>query len=222
MQPETITIPETTALRQEALVLVREAEGITITTDQEYQRAGSYLVRVATIRKNIVAAFKEAKEKAFAAHRAITKLEADLLAQPAKAEQIVKGAIARYQQEQEKRRREEQVRLQAQLQREMEDQRLAEAEALAQTGHHAEAEALIEAPVLAPIVEIERPAAAGVSTRKAFKFRVIDVTKIKPDFLIPDETKIRKTVNALGPDAVSVVGPGIEVYEDRIVAVRAQ
>lgn len=221
MQPE-IKPPETTALRQEALVLVKEAEGITIATDQEYQRAGSYLVRIATVRKNIVAAFKDAKEKAFAAHRAITKLEADLLAQPAKAEQIVKAAIGRYQQEQEKKRREEQPRLQAQLQREQEDRRLAEAEALAQTGHQVEAEALLDAPILAPVVEIERPTAAGVSTRKAFKFRVLDVTKINPDFLIPDETKIRKTVNALGADAVKVVGAGIEVYEDRIVAVRAQ
>ncbi len=220
MQPE-INLPETAALQREALVLVREAEGITIASDQEYQWAGAYLVRVATIQKNIVAAFKDAKEKAFTAHRAITKLEADLLAQPVKAGQIVKAALGRYQQEQERVRREQQARLQEKLVRQQEDQRIAEAEALSSAGHQVEAEALLDAPVLAPVVEMERPAAAGVSTRKAFRFRVIDVAKINPEFLIPDETKIRKTVNALGADAVKVVGAGIEVYEDRIVAVRA-
>ena len=59
----------------------------------------------------------------------------------------------------------------------------------------------------------------GISTRKVFKFKITDIKKIKPDFLMPDEKKIGAMVRATGKAAEGLIG-GIAVYEDIITASR--
>lgn len=217
-QPET-PIPGTDTLKQEAVSVVARASGVTITSHEEYERTGAELVRVACLRKQIVDWFKDMKERAFQAHRAICKRETELLQYAVEAERIIKGAIGIYLAAEEKRRREEQARISAELKRQEEDRLMAEAETLAASGNTAEAEALLGTPVCAPVVELAAPHAAGVSTRRRWGYRVIDEKAIKREFLTPDEKKIRQTVTALGPDAAKLVG-GIEVLEERTVAVR--
>ena len=217
---EVLPPPEAPGLKQEALTLIEKAKGVVISDQPEYEVACAALVRVAGLKKNIERAFAEPKKLAFNAHRAISKLENDLLAYPAEAERLYKGAIARYQSEQMRIRREEQARIEADLRKREEDRRLTEAISLSESGQQAAAEHLLEQPILAPVVEIAAPSAPGVSTRRGFEFRIVDPAAIKREYLMPDETKIRKMVNALGPDAAALVG-GIEVLERNIVAVRA-
>lgn len=219
-QPEVVPPPEAAELKGQALTLIDRARQITITNQPEYEVACAELVRVANVKRGIVTAFAEPKAKAFAAHRAISKLENDLLAFPTEAERLYKGAIARYQSEQARIRREEQARIEQELRAKAEEDRLAEALALEAGGQPELAERALERPVFAPVIEIAAPSAPGVTTRKHFSFRIVDPSKINRDFLVPDETKIRKTVNALGLDAIGLIG-GIEVVEDSIVAVRA-
>jgi hypothetical protein len=206
-------------LRGEANSLLERNRSVVIHDDADYDVVCRELVRVASLRKSITAAFADAKRRAYEAHKAIAKLEADLLAIPGQVESLIKRAIGTYQAEAERKRREEQARLSEIAKRDEEDRRIADAEQLSAAGHHAEADALLSEPILAPVVHIDAPKADGVSMRRKWTFRIVDLAAIKADFLIPDEKKIRQLVTALGPDAVKVVG-GIVVEEEQIVAVR--
>ena len=73
-----------------------------------------------------------------------------------------------------------------------------------------------------PVVTSPTPAAPkaeGVSVRMIKKFRILNAAAIHRNFLVPDEKKIRKVVDSMGPDAETLVG-GIEVYETPSVAAR--
>lgn len=84
-----------------------------------------------------------------------------------------------------------------------------------------EAEAKRQQAASMPAAVVEAPAASnvtGISSRKVWKFRVKDIHAIPEKYLKVDEVKIGKVVRALG-DECDI--PGIEVYEEAAVAVRA-
>ena len=220
MTPEVAAPSEALELKKEALALIENARRITIKDDADYQLACAGLVRIAGGKKKLQLLFAKPKKDAFQTHRGICELEEAFLAYYVEGERIYKGEISRYHSEQARIRREEQTRIEAELRRKEEDRRIAEAEALAAGGQQEAAEELLDEPVYAPIVELAVPSAPGVSGRKHFSYRVVDISKMNRDFMVENETKIRKTVNALGLDAMQLVG-GIEVVEDQIVSVRA-
>lgn len=65
------------------------------------------------------------------------------------------------------------------------------------------------ASVVAPIVQRAPPKVAGLSFREVPDFEVTDKSKLPPEYLIPDEVRIRKVVNALKMDANI---PGVRVW----------
>jgi hypothetical protein len=218
--PVEVLPPETAELKQESLALVTAAKAVRIADHDGYSIAGRELVRVASLRKSIVFAFKDAKAAAFDAHRKITKLESDLLTYPMEAERILKAEMGRFDREEESRRREAEARERERLRRVEEERVLAEAQAHEDAGDHEAAEEVVSQEVVAPVVEFARPEAEGVQIRKTWAFEIVDATAINRAFLIPDEKKIRALVKALGPDAAKQVG-GIAVRDERIVAVSA-
>lgn len=74
---------------------------------------------------------------------------------------------------------------------------------------------------VAPVIAVQQPKVAGIATKQTAQFRIIDPTKINMAFMVPDEMKIRKQVNALKLDAKPIIGEGIEIWmEDSIAASR--
>ncbi len=63
------------------------------------------------------------------------------------------------------------------------------------------------------------PKEKGKSIRKVYRYRIISEALIKPEFMMPDDAKIRAVVSKLGPDAAPIVG-GIEIIQEEIEAVR--
>lgn len=96
--------------------------------------------------------------------------------------------------------------------------RIKEEARIAAAEQEAEAKRAAAAMMPAAVVVQDAPKAAGVSTRKTWKFRVDDVTKLPAQYLIADEKKIGKVVRALGGDTDI---PGITVWSEDVVAVRA-
>jgi len=78
-----------------------------------------------------------------------------------------------------------------------------------------EMEKQAEDDLFIPEVKPEIPK-TEVKVRKVWKFRVKDKTKIKMDFLIPDEKTIGELVRKLKDKAVNIVGEGIEVYYEEV------
>lgn len=202
--------------------IVEQARAVIVTSNEGYELAGRFLKEVIRpFKDQILEVCRPVKEAANRAHKEAVAQEQKLLGPVEQAERLVKGQMAQWAAELERRRREEEARLREEARQRAEVERLEQAAAMERAGLREEANALIEQPVEAPpvILADTRPRVEGVAIRSVWKFRVLDKTKLRPEFLIADEKAIGATVRSLKDAAVAVVGPGsIEVYEDKTVA----
>lgn len=76
--------------------------------------------------------------------------------------------------------------------------------------------------VVAEPVKTAAPKVKGLSERKVWKFEITDASKIRPEFLTPDETKIGKQVRALGKDAAPLIGEGVRIWQETEHSARKQ
>jgi hypothetical protein len=74
------------------------------------------------------------------------------------------------------------------------------------------------ATTVAPVVVRDPPKVAGVSTREVWKFEITDSAAIPREYLVVDEARIRKVVQALKGDAKIA---GVRVYPERQIAAGA-
>ncbi|HLF13209.1 MAG TPA: hypothetical protein VJA26_18570 [Gammaproteobacteria bacterium] len=74
------------------------------------------------------------------------------------------------------------------------------------------------AAIVAPVIQREAPKVAGLSMRETPKFEIVDASKLPREYLVADESRIRKVVNALKMDANI---PGVRVWMDKTPASRA-
>lgn len=74
------------------------------------------------------------------------------------------------------------------------------------------------ASVVAPIATQAAPKVSGVSTREVWKFEITDPSKINPEFMVPDEVKMRKLVLAMKGEASALLGAGVRVYSEKQLA----
>jgi hypothetical protein len=135
----------------------------------------------------------------------------------------LKDAILKFDQE-ERRKAEEAARiarLKAEEEARKERERLAKlAEKQMEQNRFEKAEETINrmeevAPVVAPVIMPQIQKQKGESTRKIWKFRVIDEKLIPREYLTRDDKKIQGVVNSLKSDANI---PGIEVYFEESLA----
>lgn len=154
-----------------------------------------------------------------AALRSVNDLFRGPAGQLAEAEQTIKRELARYVGEQEllqmaaqrvadEAARKEREKLEAQSARAAEAGRAERADELAQRA----------AMVVAPVVERAPLKVSGVQMRTAVRFVIEDASLLPREYLVPDEARIRKVVQALKQDARI---PGVRVIVERAVAAGA-
>jgi len=200
-----------------ALSVPKQAHLITvIQNNDDYNRAGQILLTIKDIRKKIENTFKPIKQKMDAAKKEVLDQE-KLADKPlAEAEAWIKPLIAQFNIEQEKIRKAEEDRLQAIAQKEAVERRLAEAIKLEKEGDMNAVNDLLEAPIQAAPVIVERtvPKVAGISMRENWKFRIVDEKKIPREFLKADEVKIGGYVRSM-KSAGNI--SGVEIYNEATV-----
>lgn len=173
-------------------------------------------------RQRLEAIAREAREKEAAAQR-LRDEEARIAREAAEAEQRRLAAAAAA------AKAAGDAEAQAKAEREAAERREADAAAQRQRDADAEAarltaEAKAEkfderaAAVVASVAQAETPKVKGISTRKVWKFDVKVPSDVKPAFLMPDEQKIAKVVKAMGLEAQDLVGPGVYIYSEEIMA----
>lgn len=211
-----------------ALTWPQRASALTIASPAAYTEAGEMLKGIKALRKEVDAVFDPIITAAHAAHKEACSQKKRAETPLAEAEQILKRGLIAYDTEQDRIRREEERRLQELARQEAETQRLNEAAALEReasaapdlaAGYHLrrEAEALLEQPIAAPVVVLEKstPKVSGISYREVWRFRIADATKIPREYLSVDEQKIGGVVRAMkGATAI----PGIEVYSEKVAS----
>lgn len=204
-------------------LVVAQARRISIDSQEAYEAAASFLT------DELKPALREIDDTFGPIVRAAHKAHQEALQQRRRheeplqeAERIVKAAMVKYSDEQERIAAEQERQRLAEARKAAEDTAVEEAARLERDGHQDAAEERLAQPVM-PVVTTPaapRPKAAGVSTRKVTKYRIVDESKIDRKFLQPNKSKIRGLVNSMGADAEAIVG-GIEVYEEGAVAARS-
>jgi hypothetical protein len=199
-----------------ALSYVEKAKGFLIATNADYESAGSFLLLLKGLQKEIDKTFKPIIEKAHAAHKEAISQSKTHSKPVENAEKIIKDKIAIYLLECERKRREEQRRLEEEARKRQEEEAL---QAAAEAESEQEAEEIIqEAIETVPVVVAPRVESKvdGISSRKVWKWRLVNAEKMNPKFMIPDEKRINMSVRALGKVAEATIG-GIQVYEETII-----
>lgn len=162
--------PEVEQVTSEALSWPERARGLAIVDDATYLRGAELLKGIKAMRAEVDAAFDPIVAAAHKAHRTACDQKKRAEAPLAEAERLVKVAMVRWDDEQERLRREEQRRLEEEARRKAEDERLALAAQMERDGHaHGdpalveEAHALIEQPIVPTVAPVQKatPAVTG-------------------------------------------------------------
>lgn len=215
-------------IERESNALILRATDYVVTSDEEYESAGSFIAGCKALIKRIKEEFAEPKRKADEAHKAITAMENRALEKPTRAMGMVSEIAIAYKKEQDRLAREEKERLEALRRKEEEERRLAQAAALEAQGQVEEAEKVIAAPMPRPVrFDSPLPKVTGLATRKTWKVRVVDPRAVTLAFLCPDERRIKHAVDELTyrrqPTEAEIkrleaeIG-GIEIYQDESFA----
>jgi hypothetical protein len=236
-------VPTKEALDHDAQRWAAKARGLAIRDSESCTNASQLLRSVKTLRLQVqkwfephIEAAMETKRKAEAARKALADERDRMEAPLVEAETILKRSLLAYEAEQERLRVEEERRLQAEAQQRAEAMTLAaaaamESEAIA-TGNTEllqEAESILEQPIDAPVVSVEKsvPKVQGITYRDNWKAHPeIDVKALAAAvgngtapvrFVLPNVTAINQYAKATqGTKAV----PGIRWFNDRQIAAR--
>jgi len=223
---------ETKQAVEQTEALAKKYQGFSIVSAESYQFASEDLRKIKSkakeidaLRKSLTAPLDESKKKIMA----MFKPPFVLLGM---AETQVKSAMIGWQQEQERIRIAEQRRLAEIQHKEAERLRAAEAEeakriatlesgeekakAAERAANLAELAESVESaplPVVAPVIA----EAQGISTRKVWRFEVIDISKLSREYMIADEKMIGAMVRATkGQKPIT----GIRIYSEDVIAAR--
>src|SRR5690606_18443654 len=246
MQPETMNVqvnrPDHAALISGAEKALSVAQAIEIDSNEMYEIAGNELSTIKgrlkqldEQRKSITKPLDEAKQAVM-----------DLFRKPVEiltnAENSLKRAMLTFQSEQrriqeeeqrkaraaaeaERRRQEEEARRMAEEARKAADS--GDKQKAAQLQQEAEERKAVSEMISAPVIHMEKPAAAGVSTRKTYKARATDIKAL-----------LQGVIDGTGPVAVikiddkilnaparslkeSMNYPGVEVYTEEGISARS-
>jgi len=242
MTTEVVLTASAQMLANEAVRILADARELTITTPDQYQQAARLVQSVKGLAKRLEDERFSQTRPLDDEKKAIIELYRPLADTLTQAEGVIKRGISAYQQEQQRIAREAQAKLdeQARKQREkLEEQAraarekaAADAAKLREAGEIAKAERVEERAemraetleqradvVAAPVVAMDTPKIAGVVTRQVWKFEITDPRLLPREYLMPDESKIRRIVGALkGDTAIS----GVRVWPEDSIAVGAQ
>lgn len=218
-------------VKAQVVGLVQVAQTYTVKSQEQLDLAGQELIRIKTVRKQVDELFDPVIKQAHAAHKEAVASKKKLTEPLDTAEKQIKAAIGQYTMEQERKAREEQERLRiAAEERARKERERIEAQALKamEKGQEEKAEALLEkaeaVQVMTPIVAQTYQAPSGVSTRKTWKARVIDESKVPAYFagvlIRPVDGAALNRIASMtkGPSQI----PGVEFYEDSVVSARTR
>lgn len=208
---EMIVVPETKETDAKAISAIEKARAIVIITEEDFKAADSFCAGLKDLEKEITSTFKDAKEKAFSAHRAICAAEAKHLEPVQEARKLIKPKLFAWQQEEERKRAAEEKRRQDEAKKRAEDEALASAEQAEKDGDAEKAAEILSAPVhVAPIVVAKTAPKAQTQIRQIWTYRIVNEALIPRAYLIPDASKLGQQARAT-QDSIKV--PGVEFFQ---------
>ena len=229
-QPETVTIeqPSSAVVEAETAPVVHAARALTVATVEQHAAGLDVLKRIAGSERKVKEFFREPKEAAHRAHRSICDRESSLLKPLAEARLIVGGKLGTFEAEQRRRAAEEQRRLQEEARKREEERALQDAIAAEADGATEEAEAILEKPVIAPVIHVapQIAKAEGVSARKTYRAEIVDKAALvayvaaHPEWIGLLEANLPALNGLARSQRTALAIPGVRVVEEQGYAVR--
>ncbi len=216
-QLEPATDDRRLAIQRHGKSLAEKARDFKITDHLSYQAACGILVEIKTRIGEAKDFCRPNIQRWHAGWKGALEDEKVLISPYEEAEKIFKPLIATYTEEQERRRLDIEAKAQAEANRQAEERQISQAAAAETAGHKELANAILETPVQVPtvVVPTATPKAEGISIQTRVDFQIIDPKLIPREFLMVDETKIRRYVAAMGETAAI---PGVKVFKKQVVA----
>ena len=206
------------------------ARSIVIQSEIGYSEAATCLQGIKALRNEAGEVFDPIVQAAHYAHKEAIAAKKGVEAPLIEAERILKGGMARYTDEQERIRREEQRRIEAIARKAAEEERLAAAIALEEAGEAEAAEQVIEAPVIAPVIQLPPPTPkiSGISSAVTYKAKVVNLLDLvryvaQNPALIHLVKESQPDLNGMArrqKDALSL--PGVEIVKERSIRAGAR
>jgi len=214
-----LAIPDTTEIQTEAQAITARAEAFAIETAAGYAEGGEFLKQLRRVRLQIKDTFDKPINDAYKAHRSMIAARDKHDKPLADAESIVNRRMGAWKTAEDARREAAERAAREAERKAEEERRLAEAVELEEENRPAEAERVLAAPVeVAPIVMRSAvPQVQGISTRKTWKWEIIDPDLIPREYFILDEKAIGAIVRTR-KDQTRI--PGIRAYSEDGVTVK--
>jgi hypothetical protein len=216
MQPNLSADPTVVALTPALDKLRAFAKNLVIRTTEGYEQAAALLKNI----KGSLATIEDARTritKPLNDALRETNAQAKLAAAPFLADELViKRAMIAYSDAQDRLREEQQRRDNEAAAKEQ--RRLQEiADRAAAKGQEGKAEIFQERAqsVVAPVAQQAAPKVGGISIPKVWVFEITDEDLIPREYMVVDETRIRRVVTALKGDTKI---PGVRVFEQKRIA----
>lgn len=214
-----LAFPDTTKITRQADENLELAKEMLVLDEETYDIAAEFLSSLKGLQKEIDETFDPVIKAQHEAHKAALAAKARHYKPIEEAERLLKQKMVGFQDRQEKARLEEERQLRDEARRQEEEERSKRADDLIKAGKAEEALQLLEEPVETPALilpPVSRPT-KGVSTRMVWKFKIVDETKLPREYLVPDQVKINRIVQAAdGKIAI----PGVEIFQERQIAAR--
>lgn len=223
-----IALPDSKQVEQQALAAVEQAKSISIVTDDDFQEAAGFLNGLKAIQKAIDETFNDPIKAAYAAHKSIVAAKAKHSEPVDQAERIIKGKLAAYQIEQERKARAEAERLALEARKKAEDEQLARAQAMEASGQKEAAEAILSEDTASPVIQARPTAKAnGVSFREKWCGEVTDLMTLVKAIAVGQAplTLIQSNPTTVRQYAESTKGnvkvPGVRFWVEKVVSGRS-
>ena len=218
-------VTDKAALELVAPTLLDRAKALTITTDDDLVKVDGFVGDLRAMEKAAHAEYDPVCDRAYAAHREATALRARVIDPITAAIKLAKETMGTYQNRRRREIEEAQRAIEAEARRKADEEKLAQAVVLEQSGNKEAAEIVMAAPAVvqipkAAMAAVAMPKLANTATRENWMFKLVDPTlaSIPLQFLMLDESKVGKLVKSLKGDAQAILGAGILVYSEEGVA----
>jgi hypothetical protein len=213
-----IALMEIEKLATEALSWPAKANAITITNQATYDLAANTLLAIKDLRKQINESYDPIISKAFSAHREACSQKKKVEEPLIMAEGIIKTNLGAFVREQERIRQEAERQAREAAAKLEEELRIQQAVMAEEAGFdEAAIEEVLQTPIPlpAPVIAPTFDKVSGISSRKIWKWRIVNETLIPREYLQVNEMAINSVVRGMkGSTRI----PGIEVYEETSIA----
>lgn len=213
--------PETQEIEDQIIPLVAHAQGLEVTTKDTHRQALEFLKGLSRYEKLVRDLFREAKEDAHRAHKSICAAERKLLDPIEESRRLTMRKAGDWEKEQRRIEAEERRVAEEKARQEAEEERLLDAAHAQDQGEPQAAQAILDAPVVVPAVEVEKRTAKveGVSSVTRWDAEVVDFLALVRHVATEGNEHL---IGLLKPDQKALRAQAISLKENlRIPGVKA-